>query len=496
MARLFLSKFSSILSWITLGHTILFIAFWLTNSLFYSSTNDYLAKLIDQQLDYVSLLLVASSLLAAWSILRLWIKPPVETKKVNSFESGLFSIVSIVYVVFFYGSFQLLFKESPVQINRIGQLLGYFRIIPDTLILLAFSLLVSWRLRKYLNKSKVEGSKPRWLPTVISLLVFGFLWSLPLIFPPGSVIRGELPDKPNIIAHRGASMLAPENTLIAMQRAAELGMYGLETDIHLSIDGELFLMHDDTFKRTTDIFSIFPGRENDRVESFTSFEVTQLNSGKWFVDQDPFGAIKNELVTSEQEAAYKQQFTPTLAEMLEILRNSHQIFIFDLKQPPSGHPYSDTFFETCFRQIQQAGIDSQVWFLVNEDQLQKLKQEAPEMKAAYGADYHLLPAADALVSEGYQIVNVEYGISRQWIRKYQDAGLWVNIYTIDEPWQFSRLWLLGVNSITSSNSHVLVRMEKPIFSTSYGVYLLLWSIVGLLGLGLILPFRILKNAYQ
>jgi glycerophosphoryl diester phosphodiesterase len=200
------------------------------------------------------------------------------------------------------------------------------------------------------------------------------------------------------------------------------------------------------------------------------------------VEQDPFKAIKRELVSPKEKNGYLQQMVPTLAEMLEIVRSSQCVFIFDLKQPPGGHPYTDSFFEISLEQIRQAGIDPQVWFLVDDKQLQSIREQAPEMAAAYGADYQSLPGAEELVSRGYQIVNVEYGISQQWIETYQDAGLWVNIYTIDEPWQFSRLWLLGVDSITTSNAHMLVNLEKPVFSMTYGWYVMFWCMVGLIGL--------------
>jgi glycerophosphoryl diester phosphodiesterase len=486
MSRSSLSQLSHILAWVALIHTLAFMAFWLTNNLFYASTNDYLVKLIGLELDYVSLLLVVSALIAAWSGMRLAAGRLGRTHKMSSLEAWLYGIVSILYVIFFYGSFQLLFKESPVQLVRLGQLLAYFRIILDTLLILTFALWSAAWIKRALRKRTSEPGRKDRMPVFLALLFLALLWSLPLVFPPGSVVRGKLPDKPQLIAHRGASMLAPENTLAAMQAAVDLGVYGLETDFRLSREGELFLMHDDTFKRTTDVKTVFPGRENERVENFALSEVRQLNAGKWFVEQDPFQAIKRGLVNPEQEKIYQQQAVPALAEMLEVVRSSQGVFIFDLKQPPAGHPYTDSFFDISLAQIKQAGIDPQVWFLVDEAKLKKLRQLAPEMKTANGANYKSPPSAEGLKAQGYQIVNVEYGIPSRWIEAYQDAGLWVNIYTIDESWQFSRLWLQGVNSITSSNAHVLVRLDRPVFSIPYGWFAAIWILVGLIGVGLII----------
>ena len=284
-------------------------------------------------------------------------------------------------------------------------------------------------------------------------------------------------------------MFAPENTLAAAQAAADLNAYGLETDIHVSQDGNLFLMHDDTFDRTTDIKRIFPGREKELVENFTLAEISQLNAGRWFVEQDPFEVIRRDSVTLQQSKEYQQQGIPTLADELDFVRQSKQVFIFDLKPPPPGHPYASSFFDLALAQIHQVGIDSQVWFLVNEQQLPVVHQVAPQIALAFGADYHSLPGAKDLKAMGYQIVNVEYGIAPAKIREYQKAGLWVNVYTVDEPWQFSRLWLYGIPSITTSNLAAMAHLERPILSLPYPRFFGIWIVVCLLGLAAFFGLR-------
>jgi glycerophosphoryl diester phosphodiesterase len=268
--------------------------------------------------------------------------------------------------------------------------------------------------------------------------------------------------------------------------AASLGVYGLETDIHISRDGTPFLMHDDTLKRTTNVMEVFPNREKDRAEYFTLAEVSQLNAGKWFVEQDPYKTIANGLVSAGQVEEYSRQTVPTLAEELQIVRNNKLVFIFDLKQPPDDQAYAKSFFNICLSQLQEAGIDPQVWFLVDRNRLEVIRSAAPEMKPAYSVDYQMPPLVGNLKAAGYQIVNAEYGLSKGWIRKYQNANLWVNLYTIDEPWLYSRLWLLGVNSTTTSNAQAMIALSRPILSMSFAQYLVLWSAVGILGLGLFL----------
>jgi glycerophosphoryl diester phosphodiesterase len=75
-----------------------------------------------------------------------------------------------------------------------------------------------------------------------------------------------------IMGHRGAAGLEPENTLLSIRRALELGVTAVEVDVHLSRDGRLVVIHDDTVDRTTN------GR--GRVRDLTFPELRRLDAGK------------------------------------------------------------------------------------------------------------------------------------------------------------------------------------------------------------------------
>ncbi len=79
---------------------------------------------------------------------------------------------------------------------------------------------------------------------------------------------------PRVIAHRGASAAAPENTLAALRLAAEEGATWVEVDVKLSRDGRCILMHDDLLRRTTS------GR--GEVAQYDLDELKQLDAGSWF----------------------------------------------------------------------------------------------------------------------------------------------------------------------------------------------------------------------
>ena len=93
------------------------------------------------------------------------------------------------------------------------------------------------------------------------------------------------------IAHRGASSLAPENTLAAARKALDLGADMWELDVQMTADGELVILHDNTLKRTSNVETIFPVRRPWRVHQFNLNEIRQLDFGSWFEEQDPFGQV-------------------------------------------------------------------------------------------------------------------------------------------------------------------------------------------------------------
>lgn len=80
-----------------------------------------------------------------------------------------------------------------------------------------------------------------------------------------------------VFAHRGASGYAPENTFAAFDAAVRLGAHGIETDVRLTEDGVLALLHDESLDRTTD------GR--GRIARMRWAEVERVDAGRWFAPE-------------------------------------------------------------------------------------------------------------------------------------------------------------------------------------------------------------------
>lgn len=84
-------------------------------------------------------------------------------------------------------------------------------------------------------------------------------------------------ERPRIFAHRGASLIAPENTLAALTAAAQAGADWVEVDVQLTQDHEVVVFHDKTVDRTTD--------QVGYLSNFTAAALQNLDAGQWFDSQ-------------------------------------------------------------------------------------------------------------------------------------------------------------------------------------------------------------------
>ncbi|WP_020579656.1 glycerophosphodiester phosphodiesterase [Actinopolymorpha alba] len=108
------------------------------------------------------------------------------------------------------------------------------------------------------------------------------LFALSLAAPATAIAAGSPTHDVDVIAHRGSSAIAPENTEAAVKVAIKQRADFVEIDVQRTKDGHLVNFHDCTMVRTTDVEERFPGRLSYRVSDFTWAEIRTLDAGSWF----------------------------------------------------------------------------------------------------------------------------------------------------------------------------------------------------------------------
>jgi len=150
--------------------------------------------------------------------------------------------------------------------------------------------------------------------------------------PSQGGVQDYMPDNA-VIAHRGTIYWAPELTEAAFRWARNTGADYLELDVHRSKDSMLIIMHDKTFKRTTDVAEKFPGREADPIGSFTLEEIMMLDAGSAFNKKNPDQALQS--FVGQNVLVFEDVFR--IAEGKRIKRNPDGTRIFTRDEAGAYH---------------------------------------------------------------------------------------------------------------------------------------------------------------
>lgn len=230
-----------------------------------------------------------------------------------------------------------------------------------------------------------------------------------------------------IIAHRGASHLAPENTMASVMLGWEKGA-DVEVDIYLSADNRIVVIHDSTTKRT--------GGTELKVKEATSRELRKLDVGRFKAEeftgeQIPFLAEVIETIPPGRklyvEIKSGKEILPFLQELLVDSGKMSQIVIigFDL----------DTV--TMSRKL----IDVPTYWLKGTAKDKETKEWIPH-------DLQMIRVAE---DNGLDGVDVHYaGVTNEFADAARSAGQKLYVWTVDDPAEAARLVKLGVAGITTN----------------------------------------------
>ena len=276
--------------------------------------------------------------------------------------------------------------------------------------------------------------------------------------------------RPQVVGHRGARSLAPENTLASFRKAIQLGVDALECDVHLSRDGEAVVFHDFTLERCTD----FPDRARAAGGTLSPFladwtlqQLRELDAGSWFARTDPFGQVRAGCVTPAELDSYQGATIPTVAEVLNLCRDSGRGLVLELKQ--SARP-SDELVRRAVEELRTGGMLERT-ALISFDHPSLLLAKRLEPALATGA-LLVERLADAgryaRESLGAQLVSVycpegafarvppAESIFALDARLARAAGVAYHVWTVNAPSDFPRLVEAGVDGVATDFPQALL----------------------------------------
>lgn len=257
-------------------------------------------------------------------------------------------------------------------------------------------------------------------------------------------MRRPFLDSPSPIAfaHRGGSTLFPENTLVAFQGAIDLGIRYIETDVHLTRDGEVVVFHDHRLERTTN--------GSGFVRDHTLSELRELDAGYRFLRRGEFPSRGRGIQI------------PTFEEAIALAPDVR--FNVELKEQANGLPLS------FWKLVEKHGLHDRVLVAAFDDHIvrefRKLSRGTVATSAGQRETTAFWLAAKARATRflriDYDALQVPPSQSRltivdeRFLRAAHARKLCVHVWTIDDEAEMRRLLALGVDGVMSDRPDLLV----------------------------------------
>lgn len=267
------------------------------------------------------------------------------------------------------------------------------------------------------------------VPSISCALLAGCLvWAGCRPTPPAPAAA---PTFPLIIAHRGASGHAPENTLAAFKLAWEQGADGIEGDFHLTRDGRIICLHDADTRRTA------PGGAPLTVRQSTLDELRALDVGVW----------KGE--------AFRGERIPTLDEVMAIVPAGKRLFL----EVKCGTEIVEPLVEAL--EAGPLGKDQVTLISFNDTVITQFKSVAPEWRASWLVDIQpdasgapqppaisLIEALGRLPAEAAGL-QADETLDARYFAALKAAGFERHVWTINSPAAARRFVAFGADSLTT-----------------------------------------------
>ena len=236
--------------------------------------------------------------------------------------------------------------------------------------------------------------------------------------------------KPLIIAHRGASGIAPENTLVAFEKAIEIGVDRIEMDLRQTIDGEVVVLHDKTIKRTTNGWG--------GIRKLSLNKVKRYSAGAWF------------------HYDFSKEKVPTFKEVLELV-NGRTTLLLEIKD---GSPYHHGIEKNVIDLINK--YDAQDWCIVQSfnDQVLKNFRALPGLHSDVQKLFEIvIPVAPFYGGSQFtykalrrydfaEEVNVNFkNVTPLVVSKIHKMGKKINVWTVNDEYDLKLFLEMGVDGI-------------------------------------------------
>lgn len=235
---------------------------------------------------------------------------------------------------------------------------------------------------------------------------------------------------PKVFAHRGGRRWAPENTLIAFQKALDAGCDGIEFDVQRCASGELVVIHDDNLSRTTNGIGL--------VKDATLPELKRLSAGAWYAKE------------------FASEKIPTLDEVLSLV-SGKLILNIEIKNAPVSYPGIEDDLLSLLESYEFQ--DRLIISSFDHQFMLRLHNMQTGLKLAVLADAILIDLKEYAVKLGAKFWHPCWGsLTQSAIEDAHQAGLEVNAWTINEQRDWVSAAKYGLDAIITDDPEGLKKL--------------------------------------
>lgn len=235
------------------------------------------------------------------------------------------------------------------------------------------------------------------------------------------------------VAHRGASAIAPENTMAGFEKALELGADALELDLHLTRDNELVVIHDHTLDRTTD------GR--GPVQERSLEDLKRLDAGGWF------------------GPAFAGERIPTLSEVLDRFVGRVPLAL-EVKAGSAFFPGIEERLVSALRH--HSAVEHTAVASFDHFALKRLKEIEPTLRTAALLVGRPVPISTVAAACAAEAVALEASlVTETEVEACRAAGLKLIVWVVNEPAHMRHFIELGVDGIITDRPDLLRLAMTP-----------------------------------
>lgn len=232
-----------------------------------------------------------------------------------------------------------------------------------------------------------------------------------------------------IIAHRGASGYAPENTLSSMELAISQGCDVIELDVHLTKDEQLIVCHDFTVDRTSN--------GTGEIKNLTLAEIKELDAGSWFSEQ------------------FIGERMPTLEEVLNFIPDTLFLNV-EIKKNPTDNRELEKKLVDILVKYQRTGNTLVSSF--NHLSIRKLKKLNDEIKIGVAIEADLIEPVKYLEQNDLSVYSYhpcyDY-VYPEIVQQFHNHNIKVNCWTVNDKELAKQLEKMGVDSIITNFPDIL-----------------------------------------